>query len=477
MPRSSRRDFLRLLGAGAAGLMAGDSALAGPSPAQAKPNILLITTDTLRADACGCYGYPLKTTPFLDSLAKEGVRFDQCIAPSSWTTPSIMTMFTGESPVRHGVVSPEYGLAPSVPTLATELKQLGYHTIGVLCNPCAAGKIGFERGFDLYDDFTVMLDCSLNLFGVGKSSKKKGISRNPTGKEITDLALRYVRKVPKGKPYFLFVLYFDPHADYTPPEEYKKQFADGYEGEAHGDVNRIPITHVYEDPKDLAYVRGLYDAEIRFDDDQLARLLGTLEKEGLYSDKDLFVFTSDHGEEFNEHKGLQHRRTLYEEVVRVPLVMKWPGRLPRGKVVTDLTGHEELMPSLVRAAGGKASPGLSQIDLFALASGKPTPRRASVGMHLHYQDTHIEGIRTPDLAFLRDKNSGKTELFDLRQDPGQKKPLGVEAPGTKTLAAKLDTWLATEAKLGQKASRAGTRTKVKLTKEQMQALKALGYIQ
>lgn len=475
----TRREFLKAGGAlaGGAFLSSGliGQALAGERDG-GKPNVIMLCVDTLRADHCSCYGYKRETTPFLDRMAKEGTRFSQYISPSCWTTPSIMSMFTGLSPIRHGVVTTRNVLADSVPTLPGLMRDLGYHTIGVLCNPCAAGKMGFDHGFDLYDDFTILLDSELNLFDVG-GGKKKRIHESATSKRITDLALRHAQKVPEGKPLFLFVLYYDPHGNYVPEGKYASMFTDpAYAGKADGRVYNLPDVYRYETPADLAHVVGLYDGEIRQTDDEVARLMGALKKAGIWTDDDLLVLTSDHGEEFCDHGGLKHGRTLYEEVVHVPLVLRWPGKIPAGTVVNGLTEHRDLCPTILNAVGGKAREGMDGIDLIATANGGVMPDERAVGMHVQAQG-HLTGWRTDHWSVFLDRKTGKVEAYDLAKDPKQTEPI-VQAGNreAEALLAAMNAWVKQEEALFAEHAPKGKDAEAKLTRQQIKALKAMGYI-
>jgi arylsulfatase A-like enzyme len=385
-----------------------------------------------------------------------------------------MSLFTGLSPIHHGVTSVKSVLPAGVPTLAGKLQGLGYYTVGVLCNPCAAGKIGFERGFDLYDDVTILADLELDVFGVGEAGKKKCFYATPTSKRTTDLVLRHLEKVPRDRPYFVFVLYFDPHHDYVPAGEYATMFDPDYRGTADGDMQSLPYKHTFRNPRDLQHVRALYDGEIRQTDDEIGRLLDTLHKKGRYSDDDLLILTSDHGEEFCEHGGLRHGPTLYEEVVRVPLVMRWPGKLTAGKDVPDLVELDDLFPTLVQVAGGGSLEGLPGTSLVELARGQTKIVREAVGMHTDVLG-EVVGVRTTEWAVIRDVAGGKVEAFNLRDDPGQTKPLDpTQSAEAKRLLGLLDKWVEEESVRAAKLARPGTQAD--MTEQQIRALKSLGYM-
>ena len=450
---------------------------ASESPApERRPNIIVIVIESLRADHCGCYGQKRATTPTLDGVAREGVTFSQCYASSSWTTPSVGSLMTGLSPIHHGLTSVTGKLPDGISTLSQELKRSGYYTLGVLCNSCADGKMGFDRGFDVYDDFTILADLDLDLFAAGGGAGRKEIHNVSVDRQTTDLALRHLRKAPQDRPYFLFVFYFDPHFNYIPSGGYATMFDPDYRGKADGNVFGLPDRYTYPDPRDLEHVRALYDGEVRQTDDEIARLLGAMREKGRLSDKDLLVITSDHGEEFCDHGGLKHGFTLYEEVVRVPLVMRWPGRLPAGKKVSALVEHRDLPGTLVAAAGGKAPEGMSRLDLVRLARGDAAGGHDFVGMHTSLQDT-VVGIRTSRWSVLVNTTNRKGEAFDLQADPRQARPLDpAKEAEPKRLLGLLEKWVGDEARLGEKLAGAQAGKGEKLSEEHIQLLKALGYM-
>jgi len=473
----SRRDFLKRAGSALVG-----TALAGSLPrglhagAERRPNIVFLMIDTLRADHCSCYGYGRRTTPALDAIARDGARFTHCIAPSSWTTPSVMTMFTGMSPIHHGVVSMRNRLPDGVPTLAGELGRLGYYTLGTLCNPCAAGGMGFGHGFDLYDDFTILADLDVGLFEMGGGDRRRDIISSATSKATTDLALKHVKAAPQGRPYFLFVLYFDPHDDYVPPGKYASMFDPRYTGRADGRVHHLPRKYTFPTEQDLEHTVALYDGEIRHVDQEVGRLLAELQRRGGYSDDDLLIVTSDHGEEFCEHGGIKHGTTLYEEVVHVPLLFHWPGRIPAGKEVSGIVSHDDLFATVMDAAGGATPAHVPNTSLLRVAAGKERIGRLGVGMHTVLEAEKI-GLRTVEWAVVRDGATGKEEAFRLKDDPGQHSPMDpASAKEAAHLAQLMGEWVEEQKALGKKMA-AGSTDEPKLQDAQLQALESLGYMQ
>ncbi len=185
--------------------------------AAARPNILFVMLDTLRADHVGCYGYAKPTTPHIDRLARESVRFANLYTAGPWTMPSVMTMFTSLHPTVHGAVSFQRRASLKVTTLAERLKRLGYrHTVAIVSNPTVNSRYGFAQGFDRYDDYSIFFAHELDLFGVDDKPQRKSVVEAVTSKTVTDMATRWLEKEGRRGPWFLFLLYFDPHLDYVP---------------------------------------------------------------------------------------------------------------------------------------------------------------------------------------------------------------------------------------------------------------------
>ncbi len=289
----------------------------GCQPRRERPNVLLITLDTTRADHMGCYGYQRPTTPVLDRLAAESVVYTHAISTSSWTLPAHASLFTGkfttshgarydtEGPLRltDGIDGPENwkdyrarGLSPSETTLAEILKEAGYVTGAVVGGPWMKKVFGLDKGFDHYDDAQI-----------------RTVNGRLAG-EVTSAALEWVEK-ESDHEFFLFLNYFDPHTPYSAPEPFTYQFFP--DGEAPS--NQEPS---------LEEMNNLYDAEILYMDHHIGRLLEGLERLGLF-EHTLFIVTADHGELLGEHGKMGHGTSLYQEEIHIPLLVRYPyGEIP-----------------------------------------------------------------------------------------------------------------------------------------------------
>jgi arylsulfatase A-like enzyme len=349
---------------------------AEPPPAT-KCNLLVISIDSCRADHLKCYGHDRDTSPHLDQLAQEGVLFENATAVASWTRPSHMSMFTSLYPSVHGVQTFTSQLGEGVPTLAQCLAESGYATAAFVTGPVLNHYFGFNRGFQLYDDYTV--DRTFKNAGSMKRMMKDGtgiLDDAVTSPVITDLASKWLKKHSR-KNFFLFLHYFDCHSDYIPPPPFDKKFDPDYKGQENGRdiIRRDPDKLKSISATDLAHMMALYDGEIAFTDEHVGKVLQLLQDLRL-SEKTLVIVLSDHGEAFLEHGKLGHGNSLYEELLRVPLIMRLPGVIPAGKRVAGNVSHVDLMPT---ALGLLHLPGPSQIqgiDLSPVILGdQPVPER------------------------------------------------------------------------------------------------------
>jgi len=309
------------------------------------PGVLLISIDTLRRDHVSAYGYDRPTTPTLDLLAEEGALFEWAWSPSSWTLPSHVSALTGLSPSAHQVEGERDRLAEEVATLAQTLDRAGYATAGFTSHVYLDEKYGFSRGFDAYVTRPVQI-----------------------AEEVSDQAIAWLKAHDRG-PFFLFLHYFDPHADYAPPQEYARVFGADPAERSFGEWGFL---RQFEDPDtplpdDVARrVVALYDGEVLYTDAHISRVIETLRRQRRLDDTIVAVF-SDHGEEFKEHASFGHGDTLYAEVTRIPLIFRYPRRIPAGTRVRSLASLTDL-PGLIASLAGLASD-----DPRSRGSSAPTP--------------------------------------------------------------------------------------------------------
>ncbi len=385
-------------------------ACGGDEPDAPRPNVLLVSLDSTRRDILSCYGRSsphapdVATSPAIDELAAEGVRFEQAYATTSWTLPSHMTLFTGLPELVHAVELDELELSRRRIVLAEELREKGYRTAGFYTGPYLDPAYGFGRGFERYEaawgeDLAAAIEAEAALrarIATGEPPPdpaelsetllrvERESHRDVTSEQVTDLALEELRAMQaSGRPWFLFVHYFDPHYDYVPPAPYDARFDPDYAGALDGhDFSENPAISVPAarpgdwtrrerrvSPRDLEHVRALYDGELAWTDRQLGRLLDELRASGAL-DRTIVVVTADHGDEFFEHGNIGHRKNLHEESIRTPLLIRYPPRLPAGKAVAGVVTLTDLLATILDLAGLEPAKGTLSKSLVPLATGE-----------------------------------------------------------------------------------------------------------
>ena len=379
-------------------------------------NIVLISCDTLRADHLGCYGYTRPTSPYLDRIAAEGVLFEQAFAADVPTEPAHTAIFTGRWGTKTGIVA--HGahnayLSKETPWLPQLLWDRGFNTAA--CDNLYKLKEWFARGYRTY---------------INTVSKTRWID----GKDVTGPAVDWLRHYGRSEPFFLFMHYWDPHTPYLPPEEHRRMF---YEGDPyssrHTGMERVRAQAVYPffhqfhyqylgPVTDPAYISALYDAEIRYLDDQLRSFDDALKSMGLYEDT-LLVVVGDHGECLYEHDIYWDHAGLYDAVVRIPLIMRWPGRIPAGTRVKPFVQHVDIFPTLLEAAGVKVPEGGDGQSLWPLIRGEEESAHELI-VHGECNWQASRAIRTREWKLIQNIDPWvfqrpPLELYNLAQDPGE----------------------------------------------------------
>ena len=396
-----------------------------------KPNIIFIMVDTLRADHLGCYGYDLPTTPHIDRLAGESTRFAFAIAPSSWTVWSVHALFTAHHPdvifgghaaalhTRGVALQPGRfgtGAAPlRYATLAEVLRDRGYGTHAITSNPWLGNFPDNAQGYDWYDDAASKLNAECAC----------------TAPHVTRTAIARVAQIKdQDAPFFLFVQYMDPHAPYEQHAEFV--FADSPRDLQKGAALPAAVTDAQRRERQQLLRR--YNSEIAYTDHAVGELLDNLRHQGLYDDA-LIVFFSDHGEEFREHGDLEHLTTVYQEVIQVPLLIKWP-RQQEGTVVPGAFALLDLYPSLVAHLGFAAPPGL-QGQAWPLAQLLRADRPV-----FSATSTTMRCVIDGQWKYIRQEQPALEQCFDLAADPlEQHNLLGPDAPeAAARLRAAFDAW-------------------------------------
>jgi arylsulfatase A-like enzyme len=462
---------LGLAGCVLAGLFVGggpaeapETIVATASPPAARFNVVLVSIDSLRADHLGCYGYPRETSPALDRLAQEGVRFANASSVTSWTLPAHMSLLTGRSMMGHGVVTDDRSLTADVPTLAEGFKKAGYATKAIVSAPYLNSRYGFTRGFDDYDDRTIFFETNEDSY------------KSVTGPRLVDAAIDYLDDPDGERPFFLFLHFWDVHYDYAPGPPYDRMFDADYDGEVDGENFYFnDAIRQGMDPRALDYILALYDGEIRLVDDQIARLRAALAARG-QAGNTVFVVTADHGDEFFEHGEKGHHRTLYEEVLDVPLLVYVPGVAPVAKVVDQQVSIIDIAPTLLSLVGAPLPEDLEGRDLAPLWSGRESAPRPAWGELYRKGSLNVQVSATMEgRKVIHHFNRRILEVYDLAEDPGEQVQLPRSGLVAATLTYRLRDWLNREWGLFDGRVRGGQVDAVTIDQETADMLEALGY--
>ena len=430
---------------------------------QAAPthSVILIVVDTVRADHLGVYGYDRPTSPNLDAWAQDGAVFEHAFSTSPWTLPSFGTMFTGQLPSRHLAGTfvrgadgrpPRRGqfgqLESSLPTLAEAAAAAGFDTAAVINNAFLGPRFGVDRGFNTYDF----------LPATNKQLRRADA--------VVDRALAWLR-AREATPFFLVVHMFDPHMNYDPPEATRGQFSSMLpKTELPRVTEQIRAALRRGDEFDRDYLVALYDEEILFVDRQLGRFFEALDADGLTDDA-VVLFTSDHGEELFDHSGFEHGHTVYDELLRVPLIARGPGIQPaRHEVVVSLL---DLFPTVLTAFGQTVPSGLPGRSLWPALYGDPLPDRPAYAERTLYGPEHQAIIGWP-YKLIHRADVEENRLFDLARDFGELEDVAAAYPeDVARLRALLQATL-------EAAAGSGTADEVEMDEATLKALRSLGYV-
>jgi arylsulfatase len=401
----------------------------------APANVIVLAIDTLRNDHLGCYGYPRPTSPNIDAFARQGVVADRFFAAGIPTHPSFTTFYTGQHPITHGIVAhgPKNSLAKESPFLTQSLLAAGYTTCAVDC--LAQARPWFKRGYEFYIDpslrHVLFLDVSCE--------------------ELNARAIPWM-KCHADESFFLFIHYWDPHWPLSPPPKYQHLFYDGNPV----DPNNHTLDRWWDHPlgwvareswmrrpegiaTDPKYGEALYDQEIRHLDDGIGEFLGALDQLGLASDS-LVLLYGDHGESLTEHGIFFDHHGLYDPVLHVPLIARWPGKIPAGTRLPQLLQHQDLAPTILEAAGEEVPAEMDGESAWQLMRGESTAAGRDRIFSCECTWQAKWSMRTERYKFIKARkpdlyDSPERELYDLSADPGE---LHNQVDAQPTLAAKLE---------------------------------------
>ncbi|MFC6861882.1 sulfatase [Halomicroarcula sp. GCM10025817] len=364
-------------------------------------HVVLLTADALRADHLSCYGYHRDTSPVLDELAEQSVRFTNAYSASSHTREAVPALLTGKFP--DVAINSKYHLNSD--TIASTLSEEGFATAGFHSNPFVSRAYGFDRGFDVFDD-----DLHLGqhkLIALAQRALDKIRNRHyARAEEINKRSLGWIDSLAGGEPFFLWNHYMDTHGPYEPPGEYATLYAD--QGLAGRDAQSL-YQRAIDDPESITEAEqqlliDLYDAEIRYNDEYIGAFLDELRERGLL-EQSLVIITADHGDAFGEHGYYEHPRYLHNETTHIPLIV----RLPDGhsKSVEAPVSTIDIVATIEGTVRGDNSDGTSLLD--ASTDRRVFSQARGLGEHSRLRRY---AVRThEDVCFCeRDRDSGTIEF-------------------------------------------------------------------
>lgn len=412
------------------------------------PHIVLIIVDTLRKDRLGCYGHDRNVSPNIDRLSDSSIVYDNAFSQAPWTLPSVAALLTSRYPSELGI----RGFNRRIPDTATLLPEVlsshGYSNHAVVSNDFVSAKWGFDQGFDSFQSL---------------ASGHRTISAT----KVTDAALQLVERFEDG-PTFLMVHYFDPHFLYI---EHPSHRFSGPPPDPGSQWWLMPIKRLrYQARKgnlseaQRDHLLDLYDSEIAYTDQQIGRLLDALEGTGLLGDS-IVVFTADHGEEFLDHGGMGHTTTLYNELINVPLIVKWPGT-HESQRSARFVAHVDLVPTLLDYLGVPAA-----ADQVGMHLGQRSAESPIISETFRYSNS-LTAVIQEGTKLVFDGRKDHHRFFDLPSDPTETAP--VSAPeNQQALLGNLKDYLGR----GNQVS-AGTdqATEIEITEDELEKLRALGYV-
>ena len=396
------------------------------SSSRKKPNVLLIVIDTLRPDHLSRFGYPRRTSPFIDWLSSQGVSFRNVVSQSSWTKTSISSLLSSLYPEAHGIRGVKDMVPDEVQLISEVFKANGYRTGCLQTNPWLKGRFGFNQGYD--------------YFGYHFALKARGLNQR---------ALEWIDQEP-NRPFFLYIHYMDIHDPYKPPP----QFA------------------VFGDKP-----RDRYDGEILCLDKKLKGLYWGLRQRNVLKNT-WIVITADHGEQFRAHIGKVHGSALFNEVLKVPLVFYHPDLPNKGKIVDRQVRLIDAAPTILHLAGIPVPDSMEGVSLRRHITWLIDFKRqellgfSQVGLNDRAPDKDLIAVSAPGFKYIFDFISGQEELYDLKTDPYEL----INILGSRPDLAKSFQQQVSRFRDIQKMRRKAVIEKIEIDDESRRQLKSLGYL-
>ena len=455
-------------------------------------NVIVYLIDTLRADHLGCYGYERETSSTMDRLAAEGVLFKKCYAQAPWTKPSTASILTSQHSAVHGANDVTSVVPDSAVTLAEELKAAGFTTLFLTSNEWVSPQFGFTQGFDYVRERYRSEEEELDAGAL------------PSSYHLNKLVFDWLDK-HEGERFFIYIHSMDPHWPYSCPNRFYSDLPKGFEDHFRDQYHDVFIYSKLEEMKEMTWdeiladhdlpvkdtgqmLIDLYDGEIKFNDTQIKYLLKKLDNMGI-GDSTLFALVSDHGEEFFEHGCWEHGHSLYEEMIHVPFIVRWPGMVPRGVTIDHPVATVDMVPTILDLLELPPLPDQEGRSLMEAMKGGIleesavfSQRYGGAGINKKRADAVRGGenhaLIKGDLFLIENRAMGTYELFNRNIDPGQKWNLAnSEEENLKKLSSELDAWVEKEEELGEQLHGAVGKRKREVDTETLERLRHLGYIE
>ncbi|HDL63879.1 MAG TPA: hypothetical protein ENH12_00670 [Proteobacteria bacterium] len=436
-------------------------------------NVLLISIDTLRPDHLGCYGYGKDTSPNIDALSQQGAIFLNTVSTTCWTLPAHMSLLTGTDISVHGVTNDGISLHRGIPLLAEILQQKGFSTAAFCSSPYLNPAFGFDRGFDVYHNTDLDEKGFEDTVFLDDRDEWQKVHEEVTSPRIKRLAVDWLDQ-HKDDQFFLFLHMWDPHFDFVPPPPYNTRFDPDYKGNItsqHFMFNKDINPNM--SPRDLEHIIALYDGEIAFTDYYLGMVFDRLKELGIF-DRTLIIITGDHGEEFFEHGNKGHRITLYDESVRIPLIVILPGRDLKGMKISRQAGIIDISATILDYLGLPIIPPMQGRSLLPLLRGDKINDKNPQLLEL---EDKLRALRTNQSKLLFNIEHRQTIILDLEKDPKEThRNLVTSIPEWSEANREFYSRLEADQILEEQFRKGETGQAVKLSEEQIEKLKALGYI-
>jgi arylsulfatase A-like enzyme len=444
-------------------------------PQEKARNIILISLDTLRADHLGCYGYGRDTSPHIDSLSRDSALFAQTFASSPWTLPSHVSLLSALDCINHQVYDGDQKMDPGIITLAEFLRSFGFRCAAFTGGGFVSESFGFHKGFD--------------RFSI------RGTSLDPeAASTLSRAALNWIKR-HHSRGFFLFLHTYQIHDPYSPPPGYAESFCENDAPYQRIDMRDLRLKHELrfspQSDKLRRNIIGLYDAEIRYTDEALIKpLVDSLKELGIY-DNTMLIVTSDHGEEFYEHQSWHHTHSVYNESIKVPLIIKFFDSADRGKRVEKFARLTDVMPTimdvldirpkhhymdgesllpLLSDGGEKGEERMFLSELGSAVVNTRIPKKIALNSG-RYKLIVNEDFTPDQRAYFNPGPvpQGKLEIYDLSQDMGERNNLAQSRPDVTRELLSFFT-----ARYRQR--RASAATKTDLDNKTREELRSLGYI-